>query len=114
MSSVDLHTYSGFQRILPESFAVVCAPKSTPKYVKKNSCNIHTNFPSYGIFHLTDPPGLKAILECKEKDAFHPPSRLTNIYCTYCNRSGDEILIARTGCEQGIQIKEGAPLEIVD
>jgi hypothetical protein len=33
MSSVDLHTHSGFQRMLPESFAVVCAPHSTPKYV---------------------------------------------------------------------------------
>jgi hypothetical protein len=32
MSSVDLHTHSGFQRMLPESFAVVCAPNSTPKY----------------------------------------------------------------------------------
>jgi STAM-binding protein len=32
MSSVDLHTHSGFQRMLPESFAVVCAPKSNPKY----------------------------------------------------------------------------------
>ena len=32
MSSVDLHTHSGFQRMLPESFAVVCAPSSTPKY----------------------------------------------------------------------------------
>ena len=31
MSSVDLHTHSGFQRMLPESFAVVCAPTSTPK-----------------------------------------------------------------------------------
>ena len=33
MSSVDLHTHSGFQRMLPESFAVVCAPKFNPKYV---------------------------------------------------------------------------------
>lgn len=32
MSSVDLHTHSGFQRVLPESFAVVCAPNSIPKY----------------------------------------------------------------------------------
>lgn len=31
MSSVDLHTHSGFQRMLPESFAVVCAPSSTPR-----------------------------------------------------------------------------------
>ncbi|EAU83758.2 hypothetical protein CC1G_07493 [Coprinopsis cinerea okayama7 len=30
MSSVDLHTHSGFQRMLPESFAVVCAPNSRP------------------------------------------------------------------------------------
>ena len=30
MSSVDLHTHSGFQQMLPESFAVVCAPSSTP------------------------------------------------------------------------------------
>ncbi|KAF8153341.1 hypothetical protein B0H34DRAFT_723155 [Crassisporium funariophilum] len=57
MSSVDLHTHSGFQCMLPESFAVVCAPKFNP---------------NFGIFRLTDPPGLPAILECKAKDAFHP------------------------------------------
>jgi len=27
---------------------------------------------SFGIFRLTDPPGLSTILECKEKEAFHP------------------------------------------
>ena len=37
MSSVDLHTHSGFQRMLPESFAVVCAPTSTPKWVVRSS-----------------------------------------------------------------------------
>ncbi|KAF8838710.1 hypothetical protein BDN67DRAFT_971096 [Paxillus ammoniavirescens] len=57
MSSVDLHTHSGFQRMLPESFAVVCAPKSTP---------------NFGIFRLTDPPGLQTILNCHAKEAFHP------------------------------------------
>ncbi|OBZ76162.1 AMSH-like protease sst2 [Grifola frondosa] len=57
MSSVDLHTHSGFQRMLPESFAVVCAPSSTP---------------TFGIFRLTDPPGLQTILQCKAKEAFHP------------------------------------------
>ncbi|KAJ8496895.1 hypothetical protein ONZ45_g12270 [Pleurotus djamor] len=57
MSSVDLHTHSGFQRMLPESFAVVCAPKSKP---------------NFGIFRLTDPPGLKTILDCTAKEAFHP------------------------------------------
>ncbi|KAI0672270.1 hypothetical protein C8Q78DRAFT_970769 [Trametes maxima] len=57
MSSVDLHTQSGFQRMLPESFAVVCAPTSTPQF---------------GIFRLTDPGGLQTILECNAKEAFHP------------------------------------------
>jgi STAM-binding protein len=31
MSSLDLHTHAGFQRMLPESFAIVCAPLHTPK-----------------------------------------------------------------------------------
>ncbi|KAH8101729.1 hypothetical protein BXZ70DRAFT_931678 [Cristinia sonorae] len=57
MSSVDLHTHSGFQRMLPESFAVVCAPQSKPMF---------------GIFRLTDPGGLQTILECNAKEAFHP------------------------------------------
>ncbi|EJF61745.1 Mov34-domain-containing protein [Dichomitus squalens] len=57
MSSVDLHTHSGFQRMLPESFAVVCAPSSTPQF---------------GIFRLTDPGGLQTILDCSAKEAFHP------------------------------------------
>ncbi|KZT65004.1 hypothetical protein DAEQUDRAFT_717268 [Daedalea quercina L-15889] len=57
MSSVDLHTHSGFQRMLPESFAVVCAPNSSP---------------TFGIFRLTDPGGLQVILDCTTKEAFHP------------------------------------------
>ncbi|KAJ3795097.1 hypothetical protein GGU11DRAFT_252805 [Lentinula aff. detonsa] len=57
MSSVDLHTHSAFQRMLPESFAVVCAP---------------TSVPNFGIFRLTDPPGLGLILACNAKEAFHP------------------------------------------
>lgn len=39
MSSVDLHTHSGYQSMLPEAFAVVCAPKSKPKYA----------YPSYTV-----------------------------------------------------------------
>jgi len=27
---------------------------------------------SIGVFRLTDPSGLETILECKEKEAFHP------------------------------------------
>ncbi|KAF8477671.1 Mov34-domain-containing protein [Russula ochroleuca] len=83
MSSVDLHTHSGFQRMLPESFAVVCAPNSTP---------------NFGIFRLTDPPGLQTILECQASEAFHPhPER--PIY---------------TDADKGhVQIRD-LPLEIVD
>ncbi|EJD01860.1 Mov34-domain-containing protein [Fomitiporia mediterranea MF3/22] len=61
MSSVDLHTHSGFQRMLPESFAVVCAPQHTP---------------NFGIFRLTDPPGLQTILDCDQQSAFHPHPEL--------------------------------------
>jgi STAM-binding protein len=83
MSSVDLHTHSGFQRMLPESFAVVCAPHSTP---------------NFGIFRLTDPPGLQTILDCHAKEAFHPHSERP-IY---------------TDADKGhVQIRD-LPLEIVD
>ncbi|KAJ7862988.1 hypothetical protein B0H13DRAFT_2565897 [Mycena leptocephala] len=57
MSSMDLHTHATFQTMLPESFAVVCAPKSDP---------------SVGIFRLTDPPGLQTIQNCNAEQAFHP------------------------------------------
>nr|GAT60500.1 predicted protein [Mycena chlorophos] len=84
MSSVDLHTHASFQCMLPESFAVVCAPKSTPHF---------------GIFRLTDPPGLKTVLHCTEKQAFHPHPDLP-IY---------------TDADKGhVQMRDGAPLEIVD
>ncbi|KAK0499135.1 hypothetical protein EDD18DRAFT_1070265 [Armillaria luteobubalina] len=84
MSSVDLHTHSGFQRMLPESFAVVCAPRHNP---------------NFGIFRLTDPPGLQTILTCTAKEAFHPhPDQ--PIY---------------TDADKGhVQMKEGMSLEIVD
>lgn len=75
MSSVDLHTHSGFQRMLPESFAVVCAPKFTPKCVPisfKAYVRLKRFVVSFGIFRLTDPPGLHTILECTVKEAFHP------------------------------------------
>jgi len=42
--------------MLPESFAVVYAPNSTP---------------NFGIFRLTDPPGLQTIIECQATEAFH-------------------------------------------
>ncbi|KAK6509381.1 hypothetical protein TWF481_004130 [Arthrobotrys musiformis] len=59
MSSVDLHTHYGFQMMLPECIAIVCAPSHEP---------------SYGVFRLTDPEGLKTIKNCTNKGLFHPHS----------------------------------------
>ncbi|KAG5335148.1 hypothetical protein C0989_002156 [Termitomyces sp. Mn162] len=83
MSSVDLHTHAGFQRMLHESFAVVCAPNSNP---------------NFGIFRLTDPPGLETVLKCDVKEAFHPHPDLP-IY---------------TDADKGHVSMKDIPLEIVD
>ncbi|KAI8062550.1 hypothetical protein BC940DRAFT_308532 [Gongronella butleri] len=57
LSSVDLHTHCSYQLMLPEAIAIVCAPKHDP---------------NYGIFRLTDPPGLEVISNCRIQRAFHP------------------------------------------
>lgn len=57
MSSRDLHTQSGYQVMLAESIAIVCAPSKKP---------------DWGVFRLTDPPGLKTVLGCTQKGLFHP------------------------------------------
>ncbi|KAL2151161.1 hypothetical protein VTH82DRAFT_6259 [Thermothelomyces myriococcoides] len=56
MSSRDLHTQAGYQVMMPESIAIVCAPQYEP---------------SWGIFRLTNPPGLPHILSCKRTETFH-------------------------------------------
>lgn len=97
MSSVDLHTHSGFQRMLPESFAVVCAPKFTPKYVPLSILVRVFEHPqlwhshSFGIFRLTDPPGIQTILDCHVKEAFHPhpdlPIYTVRLLCLFLSLS---------------------------
>ncbi|PGH11696.1 hypothetical protein AJ79_04719 [Helicocarpus griseus UAMH5409] len=57
MSSRDLHTQSGYQTMLAESIAIVCAPSKDP---------------DWGVFRLTDPPGLKCVLACTQPGLFHP------------------------------------------
>jgi STAM-binding protein len=64
MSSRDLHTHSGYQVMLPESIAIVCAPSKNP---------------DWGVFRLTDPPGLKTVLNCTQTGLFHPHAEV-NIY----------------------------------
>ncbi|CAK7270985.1 hypothetical protein SEPCBS119000_004365 [Sporothrix epigloea] len=56
MSSLDMHTHAGYQIMMDESIAVVCAP---------------THEPSWGIFRLTNPPGLPYIGACRRAGAFH-------------------------------------------
>ncbi|XXH02055.1 hypothetical protein Hte_008420 [Hypoxylon texense] len=64
MSSRDLHTQAGYQVMLPESLAIVCAPRFEP---------------DYGIFRLTHPPGLDHILGCTQQSTFHPHA-VDNLY----------------------------------
>ncbi|KAK3067361.1 hypothetical protein LTR53_015821, partial [Teratosphaeriaceae sp. CCFEE 6253] len=64
LSSRDLHTSSGYQIMLPEAIAIVCAPRHTP---------------DWGIFRLTAPPGLQAVLGCHQSGLFHPHAE-TDLY----------------------------------
>ncbi|KAL8291604.1 hypothetical protein RQP46_001862 [Phenoliferia psychrophenolica] len=57
MSSLDLHTHASYQVMLAEAIAIVCAPRHNP---------------GYGIFRLTDPPGLETIVTCQLPGLFHP------------------------------------------
>ncbi|KAK4102421.1 hypothetical protein N658DRAFT_506066 [Parathielavia hyrcaniae] len=64
MSSRDLHTQAGYQVMMPEAIAIVCAPQYDP---------------SWGIFRLTNPPGLPHLLSCQRIETFHPHS-VDNLY----------------------------------
>ena len=63
MSSRDLHTHVGYQVMMPESIAIVCAPSRG----------------EWGVFRLTDPPGLKTVLNCTQTGLFHPHAE-SNVY----------------------------------
>ncbi|KAI9873894.1 MAG: hypothetical protein M1830_010422 [Pleopsidium flavum] len=63
MSSRDLHTHCGYQVMMPESIAIVCAPSKG----------------EWGVFRLTDPPGMKSVLNCHQTGLFHPHAE-SNIY----------------------------------
>ena len=69
MSSRDLHTHAGYQMMLAESVAVVCAPSKGD--------TLHGG--DYGVFRLTDPPGKKVILNCQKPGVFHP-HEVDNVY----------------------------------
>ncbi|KAK3440473.1 hypothetical protein EUGRSUZ_B00736 [Eucalyptus grandis] len=57
MSSIDLHTHYSYQIMLPESVAIVMAPKDGSR--------------THGIFRLTTPGGMSVIRNCQQR-GFHP------------------------------------------
>ena len=69
MSSRDLHTHAGYQMMLAESVAIVCAPS------KGNT----SHGGDWGAYRLTDPPGKKTILACEKPGIFHPHA-VDNVY----------------------------------
>ena len=69
MSSRDLHTHAGYQMMLAESVAVVCAPSKGDA----------SHGGEWGVYRLTDPPGKRIILECEKPGIFHPHD-VENIY----------------------------------
>ncbi|NXD16318.1 STABP protein, partial [Nothocercus nigrocapillus] len=64
LSSVDLHTHCSYQMMLPESIAIVCAPK----------------YQETGFFRLTD-HGLEQIASCRQK-GFHPHAKDPPLFTT--------------------------------
>lgn len=79
MSSRDLHTQAGYQAMMPESIAIVCAPRHEPSLVYPlPPLSRPQLYPSltvlstrWGIFRLTHPPGLNHVLQCDHSDTFH-------------------------------------------
>lgn len=69
MSSRDLHTHSGYQMMLAESIAIVCAPSKGDT----------SHGGDWGVYRLTDPPGKMTILQCERPGIFHPHD-VDNIY----------------------------------
>ncbi|XP_030535132.1 AMSH-like ubiquitin thioesterase 1 isoform X2 [Rhodamnia argentea] len=57
MSSIDLHTHYSYQIMLPESVAIVMAPRDGSR--------------THGIFRLTTPGGMSVIRQCQQR-GFHP------------------------------------------
>lgn len=87
MSSRDLHTHSGYQMMLAESVAVVCAPSKGDT----------SHGGDFGVYRLTDPPGKMAILQCERPGIFHPHD-VDNIY-TDAMRPGHVMEIANMDFE---------------
>ncbi|BGP42697.1 hypothetical protein JCM10449v2_006709 [Rhodotorula kratochvilovae] len=89
LSSLDLHTHAGYQLMLAEAVAVVCAPSAAD------------DEPQYGVFRMTDPPGVQAVIQCREEGAFHPHPPLP-LYTDVDEEGGH------------CRVEDDAPFECVD
>lgn len=63
LSSVDMHNQYGYQAMLPEAIAIVCAPK----------------YQETGIFTLTSDRGLPEIGQCRER-GFHQHTKTPPLF----------------------------------
>ncbi|KAG5009404.1 hypothetical protein JHK87_017919 [Glycine soja] len=79
MSSIDLHTHYSYQIMLPESVAIVMAPRDSSRYFTYIFCNYSLSicmyfYRNHGIFRLTAPGGMSVIKQCDQR-GFHPHSQ---------------------------------------
>lgn len=86
LSSIDLHTHFPYQLMMAEAVAVVCAP---------------TQSPDFGVFRLTDPPGLDTIANCSAR-GFHPHRNDVQLYRPIGGPSGHA------------QFYSDLPLQVID
>ncbi|PWN51046.1 Mov34-domain-containing protein [Violaceomyces palustris] len=90
LSSLDLHTHASYQMMLPEAIAIVCSPSQEP---------------SFGLFRLTDPMGLKVIVNCRDPAPFHP----------HVQRDGSDVPALYTDAIYGhVSIYDRLDLQVVD
>lgn len=93
MSSVDIHTHLSYQLSISEAIAIVVAPTRTP---------------NFGIFRLTDPPGLDTIEKCKKR-GFHSHGLFTDESSIYC-----DITSSTDRRKSHVVIRNDLPLEVID
>lgn len=89
MSSRDLHTHVWYQVSMPESIAVVCAPGQRAGE-------------DWGVFRLTDPPGVGVVRKCEKVGVFHPhdvPPGGGGLYTDCVGRPGHVVEVEGLGFE---------------
>ncbi|EPQ27663.1 uncharacterized protein PFL1_04801 [Pseudozyma flocculosa PF-1] len=89
LSSLDLHTHAGYQMMLPEAIAIVCSPAHEP---------------SFGLFRLTDPTGLRTVVDCRQPGLFHP----------HVAEDGRDLALYTDAIYGHVALIGGIGLEIVD